>query len=190
MSNRTFMLLSAIVLIVGGILAILAPIVASLAVVLIVGWSLVIAGVLHIVEAFRETEHRLWNAGFGLLGLLLGLSFVFNPLGGLISLAIVLGALFFALGLMQLYAAWKGWGASGRWYLGISGAISVLLAVVIALNVQAAAATLPGFLLAVELISTGVALLVLRRGLGQTAPPLDEPEASGTTSAVELPRGR
>ena len=195
MSNRTFMMLSGIVLIIGGILAALAPFAASLAVTLIVGVTLIVAGTLHLVEAFRDADDRLWNAGFGLLGVILGLSFIFNPLGGMLSIAFVLGGLFFATGLMQLYMAWKRRGQGGIVWLTLSGLLSVALAFVIAFNIFAAAATLPGFLLAIELISTGVALIMLRNASARdslpAAPgtPAAETEV-GTTSGVEYPAPR
>lgn len=182
MSNRVLMMLSGIVLIIGGVLAALAPFAASLAVTLIVGASLAAAGVLHLIEAFRDTEDRLWNAGFGILGILLGVSFLFNPLGGMLSITLVLGGLFFATGVMQLYMGWKRRGSGGTAWLVFSGVLSVVLALLIAFNIFAAAATLPGFLLAIELITTGVALIVLRKKPDQV---VQADDSTGTTSGVE-----
>lgn len=164
MGHRILTIGSGIVLVAGGLLALVLPVLASLTATLIVAWSFILAGVMHIVLAVREREDRLWNAGFGVLGGLLGLSFIVNPLGGMLSLAIVLGALFFATGLMQLYLGWKRRGQGGLWPLWISGALSVALALLIAFNLFTAAATVPGIMLAIELITTGVALMMLRPG--------------------------
>ena len=78
--------------------------------------------------------------------------------------------------------------AISLFWLALSGILSVALAFVIAFNIFAAAATLPGFLLAIELISTGVALLMLRRHqAAETTPATPE---TGTTSGVEYPTPR
>ena len=162
MKRRVFFVLSGIFLIIGGIWALLAPVAASLAAVLYVGAAFAAAGVLHVIAAFRETEDRVWNAVFGLVGIALGLSFFVNPFGGMISITLVLGAFFLVSGLMQLYMAWKRRATDSVWMMALSGVLSVGLAVLIAFNVFAASATLPGIVLAIELITTGVALLMLR----------------------------
>lgn len=162
MATRTWFIISGIVLIAGGLLALLLPGLASLTATLVVGWAFVLAGVIHIVQAFRETEDRWWTAGFGVLSLLLGASFIINPLGGAISLALVLGAMFMASGVMQLYLAWKRRTSDNVWMLGLSGILSVALALLIALNLFTAAVTVPGIMLAIELISTGAGLIMLR----------------------------
>jgi uncharacterized membrane protein HdeD (DUF308 family) len=162
MNSRLIMILSGVVLIAGGVLAVFTPFLASLAVTLIVGWTFVFAGALHVFQGMRNSEDRLWNIGFGFLAVLLGLSFVFNPLGGMLSLTLILGVLFFVSGGMQLYLAWKRRGGDSVGWLAVSGVISVALALVILLNLFEAAVTVPGIVLAIELISTGVGLLLLR----------------------------
>lgn len=162
MKPRTFLVLSGIVLIVGGILALLLPFAASLAVTLIVGWAFLFAGAVHIVAAFGDRENRLWTGLFGLLEVALGLSFILDPLSGMVSLTVVLGALFLASGAMQLYLAFARRVADSTWMLALSGTVSVALAALIAFNLLEASGTVPGVLLGIELISTGVAFLMLR----------------------------
>ncbi|WP_050531357.1 HdeD family acid-resistance protein [Pseudaestuariivita atlantica] len=162
MGTRIMMILSGIILLIGGVFALVLPGLASLTATLIVGWTLILAGIFHGVEAWRTTEHRWWNTGFGLLAVLLGLSFLINPLSGMLSLAIVLGALFFSTGLMQLWLAWQRRQTDSVWMLVVSGVLSVGLALLIAFNLFTAAATVPGIMLAIELISTGVALILMR----------------------------
>lgn len=183
MTNRVLMTISGVILLIGGFLALLAPMAASLAATLYVGAAFAVAGIVHIIEAFRDSEDRLWNGAFGLLGVLLGLSFFFNPLGGMLSLTIVLGGLFFASGVMQLYLAWKRRSTDSIWMLVVSGLISVALAVMIAFNLFAASVTVPGIVLAIELISTGIALLLLRPRTA--AEPMDKTEPVGTTTPVD-----
>ncbi|GAA4221386.1 uncharacterized membrane protein HdeD (DUF308 family) [Sagittula marina] len=175
MTSRTFFVISGIVLIVGGILALLLPFAASVTVALIVGWSFLFAGAVHIVGAFRDRDSRLWSGIFGLLEVALGLSFILNPLTGLVSLTVLLGVLFFVSGAMQLYLAFARRTADSTWMLALSGAVSVALALLIAFNLLSASATVPGVLLGIELISTGVAFLMLRpRRLAQLREDLDK----------------
>ena len=162
MANRILVTVSGLILIAGGVLALLMPVVASLTATLIVGWTFFIAAVLHIVQAFRTSEDRLWHIGFGLLGLFLGVSFIFNPLGGMLSLTIVLGGTFLAYGLMQLYLVWKRRKTDSVWMMALSGIVSIALAALIVSDLFAASVTVPGLVLAIELISTGVALLLLK----------------------------
>ncbi|MDF1726133.1 MAG: DUF308 domain-containing protein [Sulfitobacter sp.] len=162
MRSRLFFIISGIILLAGGIWAIFAPFAASLAATIYAGAAFAVAGAVHVFQGFRDSEDRLWNIGFGLLGILLGLSFVINPLGGMMSLTIVLGILFLGSGFMQLYLAWKRRVKDRTLFLVLSGVVSVALAVLIAFNFFTASVTLPGVVLGVELISTGFALLTLR----------------------------
>jgi uncharacterized membrane protein HdeD (DUF308 family) len=162
MGARILMIVSGIVLIIGGVFALVLPGLASITATLIVAWALILAGVLHIIEGAREALHRWWNLGFGIVALLLGISFAVNPLSGALSLTITLGALFFVSGVLQLYLAWKQRQTDSVWMLVISGGLSILLAVLIALNLFTAAVTVPGIILAIELISTGLALILMR----------------------------
>lgn len=162
MTNRTFFIISGIILLIGGIWALIAPFAASVAVTLYVGAAFAVAGVVHIFRAFQDAEDRLWNAAFGLVGVLLGISFIFNPLGGMLSLTILLGLLFMVSGILQIYLAWKRRGTDSTILLGLSGLVSVVLALLIAFNIFAASVTVPGIVLAIELITTGAAMLFLR----------------------------
>ena len=94
--------------------------------------------------------------------MLLGVSFLFNPFGGMLSLTILFGVLFMGSGLMQLYLAWKRRMADRTLFLVLSGVVSVALALMIAFNLFTASVTLPGIVLGIELITTGFALLTLR----------------------------
>jgi len=183
MSHRALFAVSGVVLIIGGVLAVFLPFAATLAAVLIVGWTLILAGVLHIVEAFRNAEDRMWNAGFGIVGLLLGASFVINPFAGMLSLTIVLGVLFGSAGSMQLYMAYKRRKTDSVWPLAVSGVLSIGLAILIAMNLFTAAVTVPGILLAIELISTGVGLLLLKPHAAKSVSSV----ATGDDNAATLP---
>ncbi|MBF9031229.1 hypothetical protein HKCCE3408_12575 [Rhodobacterales bacterium HKCCE3408] len=163
MTPTRFMLISGIVLIVGGILALIAPFAAGVAVTLVTGWAFLIGGALNLWSALIDQADRLWHILFGLLGILLGLSFLIDPLGGLISLTILVGVLFLISGAIRLGLAWAGRAQPAYWVLLISGALSVLLGALVLSNIGGAAGALLGIILGIELLSAGIGLVTLSR---------------------------
>jgi uncharacterized membrane protein HdeD (DUF308 family) len=127
-------------------------------------------GVLMIVHSFSSAR---WQ-GF-LLGLLIGILYLvaggwlaFFPLTGIITLTILLAALFLAEGVLEVIMAFRvrpheGWG----WLL-LSGLVAVAVGVMIGMNLPSSATWAIGLLTGVNLLSTGVSFIVLalagRRG--------------------------
>jgi uncharacterized membrane protein HdeD (DUF308 family) len=136
---------------------------ASMAVTTVTGALLLVAGVFQIAAGFGD-------AGFGskamsfLLGALLaflGISFLFNPLQGMISLALLVTILLAANGMVRLVLAFRMRATRFFWPMLISGALSVLLAMYILANFATASVTLLGILLGVELLFNGAGLIAL-----------------------------
>src|SRR5882672_348055 len=164
-----------LVLIVAGVAAILFPLLSTIATKIALGWIFLVAGVLLVVHAFSIQQWR----GF-ILGLLVGALYVvagawlaFLPFAGIITLTILLAALFLAEGVLEVIMAVRvrpheGWG----WLL-ISGLIAVAVGVLIAAELPSSAVWAIGLLTGINLLSTGVSFVVLalagRRG-GQGAP--------------------
>jgi uncharacterized membrane protein HdeD (DUF308 family) len=152
-----WLLVFGIAQIIAGVLAIAVPPAASLAAVLIFGWVLIVSAVFHVVHAFKV---RKWP-GFalhllgGLLYAAAGVVVLLFPLGGALTLALLLAALFVAEGVVRTVMALKlrpgeGWG----WFL--AGAVaSILLGVILFLGWPAAAIWAIGLLLGINLIVSG-----------------------------------
>ena len=143
--------------IIAGVLAIAVPPAASLAAVLIFGWVLIVSAVFHVVHAFKV---RKWP-GFalhllgGLLYAAAGVVVLLFPLGGALTLTLLLAALFVAEGVVRTVMALKlrpgeGWG----WFLA-GGVASILLGVILFLGWPAAAIWAIGLLLGINLIVSG-----------------------------------
>lgn len=162
MSPQRSMLIAGIVLIVGGILALLAPFAVSIAITVIVGISFLVGGLFNAWAALSFSEGRFANGVFAVLGLFLGISFLVNPLGGLISLTVLVGLLFLLSGLVRLWLAWARRDEPAFWLLLVSGAVSVLLGGIILSDVGGATAFL-GILLGIELLFAGIGLVTLSR---------------------------
>jgi uncharacterized membrane protein HdeD (DUF308 family) len=156
------MMIAGIVLILGGVFALLAPLAVSIAITLIVGVSFLVGGLFNTWAALRGAEDRVAHGMFAVLGLILGISFIADPLGGVISLTVLAGLLFVLSGAIRLWLAWQRRDHPAFWMLLVSGALSVLLGAVIFADIGATTGIL-GILLGVELVFAGIGLVTLSR---------------------------
>jgi uncharacterized membrane protein HdeD (DUF308 family) len=159
-----------VISLVGGVFALINPFAATFAAVLLAGWTFLLFGVLQVVQAFsvRDWSGFLWALLLGVLTAAVGVSLLYNPLAGALTLTLVVAILFLVMGVVKFMYAYelrpvRGWG----WVV-LSGAISLLLGVLILANYPVSAASILGILLAVELISNGVTLLLISFGLRST----------------------
>lgn len=149
--------------IIAGIFALMNPLAATLTVEQLTGWSFLFLGVLLLWAAFRAPgwDGRAWVMLLGLAFSVLGVWLLARPMAGIISLTLMVALVFLVSGLFKILISFALRGTVAFWLLLISGAVSVLLAVMILGNFPAAAATILGLLLAVELISSGVSMIAL-----------------------------
>jgi uncharacterized membrane protein HdeD (DUF308 family) len=89
-----------VLMILAGVLAIVIPPAAGIAVVIVVAWLLLFSGAAHLVFAWhtRTTGGVLWELLLGILYLLVGVYTLVHPLAGLASLTLVLAIYLFAEG--------------------------------------------------------------------------------------------
>ena len=162
---RTWLTLTllGVLLVIGAFIALANPFAASLAVTTLVGFFFLIGGAIQawLAVAARADRHRMWHGVIGALGIVAGISLLANPLGGLISLTLLLGIVFLATGAARLVLAFRLRESRSFWFLLLSGAVSVLLGILIFGNFAAAATTLLGVLLGIQLLADGVALIAL-----------------------------
>ena len=151
------------------------PIVASVTLTLFVGWMLMLYGIVSGFQAFTADvpgRTKAWRALNALLAVLVGLYHVALPLSGTITLTFLLAVWFFGTGLFSLTAAWQWRGRSETPWLAVSGLLSVLLGILIAVSLPSSAAWAIGLLVGIQMIWWGtdalVAASVLRRMLDAT----------------------
>jgi len=145
-----------------GLLALGNAVAASVAVTLATGLLLAVAGGVQVWVALGETgAHRVWALILGVVLSLLGLSFMVNPLGGTVSLALLVTVLLVTGGVVRLVIAWAMRSTGFFWPMLLSGALTVLLAGYILANFAAVSLALMGILLGVELLFNGAGLIVL-----------------------------
>jgi uncharacterized membrane protein HdeD (DUF308 family) len=127
---------------------------ATLGTVLVLGWLLVVSGLVEIIQSFRV---RKWGGIFlhligGILGVLVGLLVVTHPVAGALAWTLLFASFFTVIGVFRLVAAirlkfpnwgwaafdgavtlllgvllWIDWPGSGLWFLGFAVGISLLL---------------------------------------------------------------
>jgi uncharacterized membrane protein HdeD (DUF308 family) len=156
-----------VLLIIAGIVAIVAPGAAALATALLLAWLFVFAGVVELVSAFQQRAHDgfAWKLIAAVATLILGVGMLLFPVASLASLTLLIGAFLLASGVSTGMLAFKlrpkpGWG----WVL-FDGALSIVIAVLIAEGWPQNSIGFVGILVGICLISGGVWRIILGRAL-------------------------
>ena len=151
-------LIAGILSILFGIFVLANPVAASVAVTVVAGITFALIGGIQIFAGMGsdETGSKIMGIGLGVLMILLGISLLFRPLEGILSLATV-----GANGLLRLMTSWQMRQTPMFWPMLISGAVSILLAGYILANFFEVAPQLLGILLGVELLFNGAGLIAL-----------------------------
>lgn len=162
-SNWYWYVIAGIVLLLGGVIVIAKPIIASLTVETLTAIFFIVGGILQALQLFRATKTAafIWSLLLGILFIALGAILLRNPVAGLFSLTIVVATLIGASGIVKLIYAFKLSPLSGWIWMLISGAISLLLSLMIVTNTTASTMITLGVLLAIELISSGLWMLLI-----------------------------
>jgi uncharacterized membrane protein HdeD (DUF308 family) len=158
-------LIEGIVLVILGILALLAPVIASVAATVLFGWLLLLSGVIGLVTTFRARNAPgfWWSLLSAVIGIVAGVLLLGWPLLGTLSLTAVLIAFLLAEGVVSiLYALEHRNALSGRWgWMLASGIIDVGLGVLLAIGLPGTAMWALGLLLGINLIFGGWALIFM-----------------------------
>src|SRR5690606_12412284 len=121
------------------------------------GWILLIAGIGEVVHSFyvKRWAGFLWNLLIGLLYVAVGFWLAFFPLTGILSLTIVLAALFMAEGIPGIAMGLRVRPHEGWEWLIFSGLIAIAAALMIALTLPSSAVWALGLLAVVKLLVSG-----------------------------------
>jgi uncharacterized membrane protein HdeD (DUF308 family) len=173
-SHSTWYIAYSIIMILLGLFAIAAPMVATLAVGLTVGWLLLfggVSGLFAVYSAGRSAPGFGWNLLIAIVYVLAGLSLVISPIAGVVTLTIILAAYLLAGGIARILMAFgyrsnvpTAWG----WVL-FSGLVDVLLAVIIISGMPGTAIWVLGLLVGVNLLMMGISILMVALAVRRTA---------------------
>src|SRR6266436_5772326 len=105
----TWSIVWGVLLIIFGMLAIGSPFLAAVAVNVAIAWLIVLAGVVHVVLAFRAhgAGSMIWKLLVGLAYVLFGGYLILHPVLGVASLTLVLASLFLIEGLLNIILFFK-----------------------------------------------------------------------------------
>ncbi|MBV7433933.1 DUF308 domain-containing protein [Cardiobacteriaceae bacterium TAE3-ERU3] len=163
--NRTLWLVVGIISVLGGIFALWNPLQATLAAEMLAGWMFLLVGILQFIAMFRAptTGGKIFGAIGGVIGVLVGFELLQQPLKGVLALTMVIAILFMATGIVKIVTSFSLRNTIAFWPVLLSGLISVILAVMIFSDYPESATVILGVLLAVELISNGITMIMLSR---------------------------
>jgi uncharacterized membrane protein HdeD (DUF308 family) len=152
----------AVLFIILGIIAIAEPMVAAIAVALLVGWLLIFGGVAHLVSAFGGggAGRVFWQVLIGVVYLIGGFYFLTHALVGVGTLTLVLAGIILAEGVLEIIAFFKTRTSGGSIWLLINGLITLLLGGLIWFHWPSSSVWAIGILLGVNLLMTGITRLM------------------------------
>ncbi|MEE4205990.1 MAG: HdeD family acid-resistance protein [Erythrobacter sp.] len=163
--GRGWFIALGVLLVVTGAGALVFPLAMALSVNLLVGIALLVGGILTLAHAIRSKgwKGRALTALLGLLYLGGGVFFLADPLAGLFTLAIMLGAFFAADGVARLMLAFR-LRPEGAWWLFLaSGLLSLLIGVMLFFGMATGISiAFLGILVGVNLIFAGVSYVCCR----------------------------
>lgn len=174
-------LFEGIVLVILGLAAILLPKAATFAATVLIGWLLLLSGIIGLISTIRA--RRAPGFGWSLLSAVLGIGagvlLLIWPLSGAFSLTAILIFFLIAEGVISVfYALEHRKGFSGRWgWMLASGIVDILLGLILLAGLPGTALWALGLLLGINLIFGGVALIMM----ALSARPSDTGTAAGST---------
>jgi uncharacterized membrane protein HdeD (DUF308 family) len=152
-----------VLMIVAGVLAIVVPPVAGVAVVLIVAWLLIFSGVTHLVFAWhtRTAGGFLWEQLLGLIYILLGGYLLLHPVAGLASLTLVLATYLLLEAILEFTLSFYLRHLHGATWLLLDGIITFVLAVMIWRNWPSSSEWVIGTLVGISMVFGGASRVAI-----------------------------
>lgn len=160
-----FFMIEGVILIILGLAAIILPQVASVALEILIGWLLLMSGIVGLWSSFatRHAPGFGWSLLSAVTGVVAGIVLLAWPLSGVLTLTLVLSAFLCVEGIVSiLYALEHRRELSGRWgMLLASGVVDLLLAGFILAGLPASAGWAIGLLVGINLLMGGAALVAM-----------------------------
>ncbi len=152
-----------VLMILAGMLAIVVPPAAGIAVVALVAWLLILSGVAHLVFAWhtRTAGGLVWELILGLLYVGLGIYMVVQPIAGLASLTLLLAAYLFVEALLEFILSFTLRGQPGSGWLLFDGIVTIILCGMIWRTWPSSSEWVIGTLVGFSILFGGVSRLML-----------------------------
>jgi uncharacterized membrane protein HdeD (DUF308 family) len=158
--HSTWYLIQGGLMVLAGIVALIFPVISSVAVVLMLGWLLIISGIFQGISLIgaRNVPHFWLQLISVVLSLIVGFLFVTRPGEGLLSLTLLLVVFFMVAGISKVVFSltirpFPNWG----WVLA-SGIVGIVLSLLLWSMLPVAAVWILGLFVGIQLICEGAAL--------------------------------
>ncbi len=162
-----WLMIEGTLLILLGLAAVVMPMMAGLAAILVFAWILVLSGMIGLISAFagRAHAHLGWSLASALVALVIGGFLLVDPPAAAVAFTLVVGAylLLDGVALIGLGLSHRRRGDPAWAWQAASGAIDLILAAIILLMSAIGSTVLIGVVVGLSLTVAGVALLVLGR---------------------------
>ncbi len=173
----TVSILWGVLLIVLGMVAVGSPFLAAVAVNAIIAWLIVLAGVVHLMLAFRVhgAGSMIWKLLVGIAYLCFGAYLIMHPVLAVASLTLILASLFLIEGILDIVLFVKMRPMHGSTWVLVDGIVTLLLGLLIYTQWPSSSAWAIGTLVGISLIFSGVARvmmsLAVRKATNVMSPP-------------------
>jgi uncharacterized membrane protein HdeD (DUF308 family) len=159
----TWSIVVSILMILTGVLAIGLPMMAGIALTVVVGWLLIFSGALHLAFAFRggRAGAVVWEILLGVAYGFIGFYVLANPVAGLASLTVVVAIYLFVEGILEFILSFQLRPAPGAGWLLVDGIVTLVLAVMIWSTWPSSAAWVVGTLVGISILFSGITRLML-----------------------------
>jgi uncharacterized membrane protein HdeD (DUF308 family) len=158
------MLAQGAIMVVLGLVAVVWPVTATIAVDIFAGWLFLISGSIGLVAIFSadNVPAFIWSLITAALSVVVGVLLIWRPIEGAVSLTFVLIAFFIAEGVFQIATSIayrdvvsRSWG----WML-VSGITDLVLAAIIIIGMPLSAGWALGLLVGINLVTSGWAIVM------------------------------
>lgn len=158
-------LFEGILLLLFGLAAIVLPLLASLAITILLGWLFLVSGVAGLFFSYwaRRAPGFWWSLASAVLAVIAGLVLIALPVQGTLTLTFIIGVYFLAEGVATIMYALQHRGRlSERWgWMLAAGVLDILVAFIIISGWPATGAWVIGLLVGINLVFGGWSLIAL-----------------------------
>ena len=167
----TWSIVWGVLLIIFGMLAIAAPMIAAITVSVVIAWLIVLAGVVHLIVAFHahRASSLIWKLLVGIAYLCFGVYLLMHPVLGVASLTLVLAVLFLIEGILNIVLFFRMRAMRGSSWVLIDGIVTVLLGLMIYLQWPSSSAWAIGTLVGISMLISGITRVMLSMAVRRAA---------------------
>lgn len=152
-----------VLLIILGLFALMAPLIAGVALTVMLGWLLILGGIAHLVVSWhlRRAGGFIWELLIGLSYIVIGICLLAYPVAGLVALTAFLGSYLLIKGIFELIMWFRIRHLRGSGWVLFDVIVSLILAALIWMHLPYSATWVIGTLVGFGILFSGISRLML-----------------------------